>query len=184
MIFFHIKFTPLRLLFQILLLKDLYFQPELKETLHIWDSQLASFGSKIIERRKLFVDQLNEIIYEIHLKLSGGREEIKIVYEPDVEMEEFERKLYHNQEKDIKLKQTTVGPHRDDFSFYVGDIDSDKVVVYDPFMGSGTTAVACKKLGMNCIGSELSSAQCEYANSRIGLVKAKDNSTYAKVSLF
>ena len=26
-------------------------------------------------------DQLNEIIYDIHKKLSGGREEIKIVYE-------------------------------------------------------------------------------------------------------
>ncbi len=30
------------------------------------------------------------------------------------------------QEKDIKLKQTGVGPHRDDFSFTVGDIDIRK----------------------------------------------------------
>jgi len=109
-----------------ILLKDLYFQPELKETLHIWDSQLASFGSKIIERRKLFVEQLNDIIYDIHYKLSGGREKIKILYEPDVEIENFERSLKMSQEKDIKLKQTTVGPHRDDFSFYVGNIDIRK----------------------------------------------------------
>ena len=108
------------------LLKDLFFQPELKETLHIWDSQLVSFGSKVIERRKLFVEQLNEIIYDIHFKLSGGKEEIKIVYEPDVEMEDYERSLRYNQDKDIKLKQTTVGPHRDDFSFYVGGIDIRK----------------------------------------------------------
>ena len=54
--------------------------------------QLVSYGSKIIER-KLFVEQLNEIIYEIHKKLSGGREEIRIQYEPDVELDEFERKL-------------------------------------------------------------------------------------------
>lgn len=47
--------------------------PDLKETLGIWDMQLVSYGSKIIERRRLFVDQLNEIIYEIHKKLSGGR---------------------------------------------------------------------------------------------------------------
>ena len=109
-----------------ILLKDLYFQPELKETLHIWDSQLVSFGSKIIERRKLFVDQLNEIIYDIHYKLSGGKEKLKILYEPDIEIEDFERSLRNSQEKDIKLKQTTVGPHRDDFSFYVGDIDIRK----------------------------------------------------------
>lgn len=108
------------------LLKDLYFQPQLKETLNIWDSQLVSYGSKIIERRKLFVKQLNEIIYDIHLKLSGGREEIRIVYEPDVEIEDFERRLFGSQDKDIKAKMTTVGPHRDDFSFYVGDIDIRK----------------------------------------------------------
>ena len=109
-----------------ILLKDLYFHPELRETLHIWDSQLVSFGSKIIERRKLFTEQLNDIIYDIHYKLSGGREEIKVIYEPDVEIEEFERSLRMSQDKDIKLKQTTVGPHRDDFSFYVGGIDIRK----------------------------------------------------------
>ena len=40
-------------------------------------------------------------------------------------------------------------------------------VVYDPFMGSGTTAAACKKMGLNCIGSEISEAQCEFANNRL-----------------
>ena len=58
------------------LLKDLYFNPDLKDTLNIWDSQLVSFGSKVIERRKIFVDQLNEIIYDIHKRLSGDKEEI------------------------------------------------------------------------------------------------------------
>ena len=100
--------------------------PDLKETLNIWDMQLVSFGSKIIERRKFFAEQLNEIIYDIHKKLSGGREEIRIVYEPDVEIEDYETKLKHSQDRDIKSKMTTVGPHRDDFSFYVGDIDIRK----------------------------------------------------------
>lgn len=39
--------------------------------------------------------------------------------------------------------------------------------VYDSFMGTGTTALACKNLGLNCIGSELSEKQCEYANERL-----------------
>ncbi|MDE6518639.1 MAG: DNA replication/repair protein RecF [Acetatifactor sp.] len=108
------------------LLKDLYFNPDLKDTLNIWDSQLVSFGSKVIERRKFFVEQLNEIIYDIHKRLSGDKEEIRIKYEPDVQIEEFEKKLQYGQEKDIKLKQTTVGPHRDDFSFLVGDVDIRK----------------------------------------------------------
>ena len=108
------------------LLKDMYMNMDLKETLNIWDMQLVSYGSKIIERRKLFVEQLNEIIYDIHLKLSGGREELKIQYEPDVEIEEFERKMKASQDRDIKAKITSVGPHRDDFSFLIGDVDIRK----------------------------------------------------------
>lgn len=105
------------------LLKDMYMNPDLKETLSIWDMQLVSFGSKIIERRKLFVEQLNEIIYGIHKKLSGDKEEIRIVYEPDVEIEAFESTLKNSQDRDIRAKMTSVGPHRDDFSFYIGDVD-------------------------------------------------------------
>ena len=105
------------------LLKDMYMNPDLKDTLTIWDSQLVSFGSKIIERRKIFTEQLNEIICEIHKKLSGGKEEILVYYNPDVSVEDFEVKLKMNQERDIKLKQTTVGPHRDDFSFMIGKVD-------------------------------------------------------------
>ena len=108
------------------LLKDMYFNPSLRDTLNIWDSQLISFGSKIIERRQLFVNQLNEIIFDIHKKLSGGKEELVIQYEPDVVIEEYEKSLTLNQERDIKLKQTTTGPHRDDFTFIVGDIDIRK----------------------------------------------------------
>ncbi len=108
------------------LLKDMYLNPDLKETLSIWDMQLVSFGSKIIERRNLFVEQLNEIIFDIHKKLSGDKEEIRIHYEPDVKLSEFEDKLRNSQDRDMRSKMTSVGPHRDDFSFMVGDVDIRK----------------------------------------------------------
>ena len=108
------------------LLKDIYTNYSLKDTLDIWDSQLISYGSKIIERRVAFVNQLNEIIYDIHKKLSGDKEEILIKYEPNVLIEDFESKLKQNQEKDIKLKMTTVGPHRDDICIDVNGIDIRK----------------------------------------------------------
>ena len=108
------------------LLKDLFLNPSLRETLNIWDMQLASFGSKVIERRAAFVRQLNEIITQIHFKLSGGKEELRIVYEPDVTEENFEEELKKNQERDIRMKITGTGPHRDDFSFLAGDVDIRK----------------------------------------------------------
>jgi len=40
-------------------------------------------------------------------------------------------------------------------------------IVLDPFLGSGTTAVACKELGRRYIGIEISSEYCEIAKQRI-----------------
>ena len=38
----------------------------------------------------------------------------------------------------------------------------DGSIIYDPFMGTGTTAMSCLKRDLNYIGSELSSNQIEY----------------------
>ena len=108
------------------LLKDFYNNSDLYETIVIWDSQLLSYGKQIIERRSQFISQLNEIIFDIHKKLSGDKEELVIVYEPEVEADQFEKKLEANRDRDIRLKMTSVGPHRDDFSFFINGIDIRK----------------------------------------------------------
>ncbi len=108
------------------LLKDILFHPELKDTIDVWDSQLVSLGTKIIDRRALFISQLNEIIYDIHKNLSGGKEKLTIKYDPNVEIIDYESKIKRNREKDIKYKLTSVGPHRDDYIFYINDIDVKK----------------------------------------------------------
>lgn len=108
------------------LLKDMYFNPNLRETLNIWDSQLISYGSKIIERRTSFVNQIGEILKEYHSKLSGGKEDIQIKYEPNVTIEDYAECLNNSQSKDISAKVTLVGPHRDDFSFIVNGVDIRK----------------------------------------------------------
>ena len=109
------------------LLKDLYFNPSLKDTIGIWDSQLVSFGSKVIERRVLFVKQLNEVIAGIHERLSGGKEHLEIVYEPNVSIEDFESELAASTDRDIKSKMTNVGPHRDDLVFIIKRTDGSDI---------------------------------------------------------
>lgn len=42
-----------------------------------------------------------------------------------------------------------------------------KNIVVDPFMGSGTTALACKEVGSNYIGFDISKEYCEIAESRL-----------------
>ena len=58
------------------LLKDISFRPDLVDTLPVWDMQLLEYGTRIIRKRKEFVEELNEIISEIHSKISGGREHL------------------------------------------------------------------------------------------------------------
>lgn len=108
------------------LLKDIYFLPSLKETLDVWDMQMVNYGGKIIEVRKKFMEELNVIIKNIHGRLTGGKEEISLKYEPNIETDRFADALVQSREKDLKLKMSCVGPHRDDFCVVVNGIDIRK----------------------------------------------------------
>ena len=108
------------------LLKEMDSDPSLKETLNIWDSQLVRFGSELIRLRTRFVEELNELIREIHFHLSGEREELEIRYEPNVTPETFEAELSRNRNQELRQRLTLTGPHRDDLNFIVNGADIRK----------------------------------------------------------
>ncbi len=108
------------------LLKDIFYEPSLRETLDVWDEQLIRYGTEIIERRALFVKRLNELSSVIHRNLSGGREELQLLYEPDCTAEEFREKMRASRERDIASKTTQNGPHRDDLAFLITEKDADQ----------------------------------------------------------
>ena len=108
------------------LLKDMYKRPDLGATLDVWDMQLVNYGRKIIGKRREFVESLNEIIKEIHRNLTGGIENIEVIYEPSVESEALEESLFRNRDRDLRMKMTSSGPHRDDLMVAVNGIDIRK----------------------------------------------------------
>lgn len=108
------------------LLKDIYMRPDLKDTLDIWDMQMVQYGKKIIEKRRAFIEELNEVIQDIHSNLTGGMEKLDIIYEPSCLSEDFETVLSANREKDLKMKLTSSGPHRDDLCVMANGIDIRK----------------------------------------------------------
>ena len=123
------------------LLKQIGFNRNLLDTLYIWDTKLIEHGSYIIDTRKRFILELNELTMPIHRKLTGEREELLLKYEPNVEKEEFGNKLKKTAEKDLSLKMSNTGPHRDDMSFLANNIDIRR------FGSQGqqrTAALSCK----------------------------------------
>lgn len=108
------------------LLKELSFKPDYEETLEIWDTQLVRYGREVIIYRRKFIDQLNETVQDTHKQLSGGKEKLVIHYDPNVSEDQFEVMLKRNKTQDIKQKTTLTGPHRDDISFFINDVDIRK----------------------------------------------------------
>jgi DNA replication and repair protein RecF len=102
------------------------FRPDLKDTLPIWDMQLVETGKKIIARRKKFIDEISEIVHDIHYRISGEKEKLLLTYEPDIEDIFFADELFRAKEKDMKYGQTSVGPHRDDLRFSIEGVDIRK----------------------------------------------------------
>lgn len=105
------------------LLKDIYFEPSLRDTLPVWDEKVAEYGKKIIRRREAFILDIAPIVSEIHENLSGGKEKPVVTYSPDVKAEDIFDTIEKNIEKDLRAGTTTAGPHRDDVLFKIADKD-------------------------------------------------------------
>ena len=62
----------------------------------------------------------------------------------------------HPAEKPVELLKKLILKHK----------QTAEMLVLDPYMGSGSVAVASKECGVNFIGFELDKTHCETANSR------------------
>ncbi len=102
------------------LLKQVGYNKKLMETMEVWDSQLLEYGTHIIKARANFLEELNLLVGGIHERLSGGKETLKVSYEPSVAAEFYEEKLKLSLERDVYQKATGYGPHRDDIVFFIG----------------------------------------------------------------
>ena len=73
----------------------------------------------------------------------------------------------HNFDNIIGNKQHPTEKPVDLMKLYVGNSSQVGDTVLDPFMGSGSTGVACKELGRNFIGVELDEQYFDIATKRI-----------------
>ncbi len=99
-----------------------------EDMIDVYDIKLAEFGSYIIAKRLDYINKLNEFASGIHREITQGKEEIRFEYLMQLKNgEDIKDSLYKlikfNRKKDIDKRVTSVGPHRDDFSIFINDMD-------------------------------------------------------------
>ncbi|PKM51086.1 MAG: DNA replication/repair protein RecF [Firmicutes bacterium HGW-Firmicutes-7] len=108
------------------LLKEIKKNSSAIDQLDAWDIQLIEYGKYIMKYRKIFIDELNPYFNSNHYEISGQSEKSNILYERNVEIDLFEKKLKKNIKYDIAIGSTSVGPHKDDLRFEINGVDIRK----------------------------------------------------------
>ncbi|MBI1802480.1 MAG: DNA replication/repair protein RecF [Chloroflexi bacterium] len=54
------------------------------ESLHLWDDQLVTHGTYLVLRRQAVMTQLDELAQRVHPQLTGGRERLRLLYRPNL----------------------------------------------------------------------------------------------------
>lgn len=86
------------------------------DMLSVWDEQLADSGRVILERRRAFVAELEEMFQMYYDRVSLGREKVMLEYSTTIKNDDFLASLRGSFERDRILTYTTVGVHRDDLN--------------------------------------------------------------------
>ncbi len=92
------------------------FEPD---TLAIYNDQLHSYGTNIFTKRKAFLASFIPIFKEQYISISGGKEEVALIYDSKLLEEGLQSLLQKNLEKDRAFQYTTVGIHKDDLGFEI-----------------------------------------------------------------
>lgn len=82
--------------------------------LEVWDSLLAQTGLHIYDARTRFIAELEPVFQKFHRFISGGGEEVQMVYHSHHQRGVLEDLLKDCLERDAALGYTTRGVHRDD----------------------------------------------------------------------
>lgn len=94
--------------------------------LDIYTEQVAKSGTNIINYRKNIINNINQELKSIYPYLANNNKNFNFSYEPSIP-ENLETSLKDNYRKDLFIKTTTSGPHRDDYGFYLDKNDSKAV---------------------------------------------------------
>ncbi|GCF09268.1 DNA replication/repair protein RecF [Dictyobacter arantiisoli] len=115
------------------LLKRVRENQEDPQMLNYLDEQLVQLANQIIYERVRMVKALNEQANQFQQAISGGREELRIIYHPSFQVDvdwnpleapgHYMEQLHAVRKKEIYQGVCLRGPHRDDLEFRVNGVN-------------------------------------------------------------
>jgi DNA replication and repair protein RecF len=87
------------------------------DSLEIYNEPLPNSELKFSRKRQLFVEAILPTIQHFYTIISKGNEKVTVIYESDLNEDNFENLLTKNLEKDRQLTYTSKGIHKDDLRF-------------------------------------------------------------------
>lgn len=133
-----------------------------KNLLDVYDYNLANFGSEIYTIRSKFIEKLSKISSNLHSNLTSNKEKLTIKYknqlnfDGDETIEELKsilmEKYKESRDTDIFNKNTKIGPHKDDLSIFINDID---VRLYGSQGQQRTASISLKLSEIELINQEV-----------------------------
>ena len=91
-----------------------------RDYLSVWDEQLITYGQKIFETRKDFIEKLLPVFSRFYNTISGEKEEVQLIYESQLLEKDLRSLLNESVRKDLILQYTTAGIHKDDLDMKIG----------------------------------------------------------------
>lgn len=93
-----------------------------EQMLKIYDMQLAASAATVFERRREMIERMQPVVAHYYKLLSGDREQVNLTYRSDMFETPLAQLLAASRSKDVIMGFTTVGVHRDDIHFTIGDV--------------------------------------------------------------
>lgn len=88
-----------------------------QDQLDVWDDQVVKYGNVLYEKRKRLIEQLTPVFQRYYQQISGGKEQVELVYQSQLENGDFAGQLKQAYKEDSRRLFSTVGIHKDDLVF-------------------------------------------------------------------
>ena len=98
--------------------------PYFNQQLDAYDKELTKYGFRIYKRRAKFIKIIDQFANQYHSKLSAGKENLRLAYNPDIPAQSYEdyyNKFISARSDDLRYMTTQRGIHKDEIDISIND---------------------------------------------------------------